>query len=221
MRMSLDALLIGLAFALGACLARSSLCVVAAMQELVEERRATGVLTQALALTAAGAALAGLATVPGHAVLFPADAAVSSSVVIGAVILAAGALVNGGCYLGSILYLGRGRSEFLFTLVGMAASSRLVPSSAWRMMRGDSLRGLADGAPQVACALFLAVALVLVLAAVRNAQRRDEARSLLVRRLATPAVAGALAALLYARHPYFSYGSVLDALAHADAMPVD
>lgn len=50
--------------------------------------------------------------------------------VAGGVLLGLGALLNGGCYLGSITYLGSGNSNFLFTLVGIALSLRLADPSS-------------------------------------------------------------------------------------------
>ena len=218
MSMSADLLLVVLAFVLGACLARRSLCMVAAIREYVVERRLVGVYAQLIALCAAGAVLTLLATALPGVVQLPADRGVSLPVVVGAVILGAGALVNGGCYLGSVLYLGRGRSEFLFTLVGIAAASRLAPASSWLSMQtGAAVRSLMGDPPYLATGVFVLVAVV-----VAAALRGDRVgRRALIRALLGAAITGTIAGLLYARHPHWSYGSVLDALAHADARAID
>ena len=217
--MAADLLLLGLAFALGACLAHTSLCLVAALQAALVERRLQGLCTQLVALCTAGAVLTLLAAALPALVHLPAERGVSFAVIGGAAILGVGALVNGGCYLGSILYLGRGRSDFLFTLVGIAAASRLAPTSYWRSMQSaDTVRSLMGDAPYLAAAVFAAVAAIVVVLALA---RTLDGRRALVRALAVAALTGAIAALLYARHPHWSYGSVLEALAHADVRAID
>ena len=217
--MAADLLLLGLAFALGACLAHTSLCLVAALQAALVERRLQGLCTQLVALCTAGAVLTLLAAALPALVHLPAERGVSFAVIGGAAILGVGALVNGGCYLGSILYLGRGRSDFLFTLVGIAAASRFAPTSCWRSMQSaDTVRSLMGDAPYLAAAVFAAAAAIVVVLALA---RTLDGRRALVRALAVAALTGAIAALLYARHPHWSYGSVLEALAHADVRAID
>ena len=217
--MAADLLLLGLAFALGACLAHTSLCLVAALQAALVERRLQGLCTQLVALCTAGAVLTLLAAALPALVHLPAERGVSFAVIGGAAILGVGALVNGGCYLGSMLYLGRGRSDFLFTLVGIAAASRFAPTSYWRSMQSaDTVRSLMGDAPYLAAAVFAAAAAIVVVLALA---RTLDGRRALVRALAVAALTGAIAALLYARHPHWSYGSVLEALAHADVRAID
>jgi len=195
----IDALLLLLTFALGALLARVSLCAVAAVQQLVRARDGAGVRRLALAASGAGLALLLLAgLVPAH-VWLPADAALTASIVAGGVLLGLGALVNGGCYLGSVLYLGTGNLNFLFTLAGIGAGLRLsmglLPASV------DATRGLrmAMGPAWLLGVSGFAVAIVLL------ARRAGGATRLAL-------LAGVLAGLVYAREPGWSYGALLQAL---------
>ena len=208
--MAADLLLLGLAFALGACLAHTSLCLVAALQAALVERRLQGLCTQLVALCTAGAVLTLLAAALPALVHLPAERGVSLAVIGGAAILGVGALVNGGCYLGSILYLGRGRSDFLFTLVGIAAASRIAPTSYWRSMQSaDTVRSLMGDAPYLAAAVFAAVAAIVVVLALT---RTLDGRRALVRAFAVAALTGGIAALLYARHTASHLAPVLETL---------
>ena len=53
-------------------------------------------------------------------VQMPGEGATPAGAITGGLLLGFGALINGGCYLGSVLYLGSGNLNFLLTLVGIA-----------------------------------------------------------------------------------------------------
>jgi toxin CptA len=198
----IDALLLLLTFALGAALARVSLCAVAGVQRAMSARDYSGLQRLALAASGAGVVLLLLAGLAQGSVLLPGAAPFHAGIIIGGVFLGLGALVNGGCYLGSVLYLGSGNLNFLFTLAGIGAGARVTESLA--LLPAGSAAGarVAMGYAWVGGALgFALLTLVLLWRA------RPAARWLAL-------LAGALAGLVYARHPGWSYGTVLDALAH-------
>jgi hypothetical protein len=204
-----DALLLLLTFALGTTLARVSLCAVAGMQQLLTARDYAGLQRLALAASGAGAALLLLAGVNPARVLLPADAPLHWGIVGGGVLLGVGALLNGGCYLGSVLYLGSGNLNFLLTLVGIALGARAAEFQA--TLRSSAVPGL-----RMAMGPLWVVGLMLfgTLAIAMLGRSRFKGRWL-------AAWAGVLAGLVYARHPAWSYGSVVEALAHGRRSWID
>jgi len=198
---AVDALLLVLSFALGSVLSRLSLCAVAGVQQLIGARDGSGAQRLALAASAAGATLLLLAlALPGR-VLLPGHAPFHAGIIGGGLLLGVGALLNGGCYLGSVLYLGCGNLNFLFTLAGIACGSRWTESVTARMSTVGALRVSMGSLPLAGLAVFALVLLVLL------GRRRLEGRWL-------AAAAGLLGGLVYARHPGWSYGAVLESLTH-------
>jgi hypothetical protein len=198
----IDTLLLLLTFALGAVLARVSLCAVAGVQRAMTARDWSGLQRLALAASGAGIVLLVLAGIAPGSVLLPPAGHLHAGVFAGGVLLGLGALVNGGCYLGSVLYLGSGNLNFLLTLAGIAAGARAAEALA--LLPAGSAAGarIAMGYAWIIGALAFAL---LTLALLWRA--RPAARWLAL-------LAGLLAGLVYARHPGWSYGTVLDTLAH-------
>jgi len=198
----IDALLLLLTFALGAALSRVSLCAVAGVQQAVVARNYAGLQRLALAASSAGVVLLLLAGLARGAVLLPGAVPFHAGVIIGGMLLGAGALLNGGCYLGSVLYLGSGNLNFLFTLAGIGVGARV--SEALALFPGGGAAGprMAMDAAWIAGLTGFAVLIILLLRRARTAA-------------AWFAVcAGVLAGLVYARHPGWSYGTVLESLVH-------
>ncbi len=203
--MTVDVLLLLLTLLLGAALSRVSLCAVAAVQQCVNSREPAGLMRLLLATSAAGIVLLASRGWTPMRMALPGGLPVTLTLISGAVLLGAGALVNGACYLGSVLYLGNGNMNFLFTLVGLGAGARIaaallssqLPSMHATTATAESLRWAGIG--------VFAVLVLLVLS--------DRA----ARRLAIwPLLAGAVAGLVYARHPGWTYGQVIDAVVSAD-----
>jgi toxin CptA len=193
-----DTLLIVLTFALGALLAHVSLCALAGMQQLVQRRQAQGLLRLAVTASAAGVVLLVLNRVHPMQVLLPGAEPWHRDLLLGGALLGIGALINGGCYLGSVQYLGTGNLNFLFTLLGIGAGLRLA--------RPDVLLVATHGAMAMGLTWWLGLlgfSALLLLVLLRAA-----------RLLWWPLLVGGLAGLIYARHPAWSYGRVIDALAH-------
>jgi hypothetical protein len=198
----IDTLLLLLTFALGAVLARVSLCAVAGVQRAMSARDYSGLQRLALAASGAGVVLLVLAGLAPGSVLLPAAAPFHGGIIVGGALLGVGALVNGGCYLGSVLYLGSGNLNFLLTLAGITAGARAAEALALLPAGGAGGARAAMGYAWIAGTLVFALLTVLLLWRARPASRW----------LALGA--GLLAGLVYARHPGWSYGTVLDALAH-------
>jgi hypothetical protein len=196
----IDGLLLLLTFALGALLSRVSLCAVAAVQQFIVGHDAVGLRKLVLAASAAGFSLLLLAGLLPQHVSLPADAPLGFGIVAGGVLLGLGAMINGGCYLGSVLYLGTGNLNFLFTLAGIGLGLRaamsvlphsFVATSGLRMVMGPGwFLGLG----------CFALAIVLLM--------RDRRPHVIGPAL----LAGLLAGLVYARAPGWSYGALLQSL---------
>ena len=197
----IDALLLLLTFSLGAVLSRVSLCAVAGVQQAVLARNFAGLQRLALAAGSAGVVLLLLAGLVPGSVLLPGAGVLGPGVVAGGVLLGVGALLNGGCYLGSVLYLGSGNFNFLFTLVGIGVGARIAVELAHATGMAGVARA-AMGPMWIAGAIGFAL---LVIVLVRRG--RSSAAWLAV-------CAGVLAGLVYARHPAWSYGTVLETLSH-------
>ncbi len=194
-------MLLLLTFVLGALLSRVSLCAVAGMQQAVAYGDLTGLKRLTLATCGAGLSLLLLAGLLPGQVRLPNDMHLHLSLIAGAVLLGLGAMINGGCYLGSVLYLGTGNLNFLFTLLGLGLGLRgaavwsPLPFAATPMFR------MAMGYLWMA-GLGAFVILIVVL----TWRGRGKGQWLAL-------CAGLLAGLVYARHPNWSYGSALEALA--------
>lgn len=187
--------------AFGAVLSRVSLCAVAGVQQAVSARNYAGLQRIALAAGSAGVVLLLLAGLVPGSVLLPGAVPLGASVIVGGMLLGLGALVNGGCYLGSVLYLGSGNFNFLFTLAGIGAGARIAEA----LLPATGMHGAthaAMGPLWIGGAVGFAL---LVIVLVRRG--RSSAAWLAV-------CAGVLAGLVYARHPGWSYGTVLETLAH-------
>jgi uncharacterized protein len=126
----------------------------------------------------------------------------------GGVLLGVGALLNGGCYLGSVLYLGSGNLNFLFTLAGIAGGVRLVESFTGPPGTAAGLRTMMGPWPLAGLGVFVLIVGLLL------SRRRFQGRWL-------AAAAGLLGGLVYARHPGWSYGAVLESLAQGALSAMD
>jgi len=206
--MSIDVLLLIFTVLLGAALSRVSLCAVAAVQRCVVARDYTGVQRLLIAASAAGIVLLACSAWAPMRSGLPGGLPITPALLCGALLLGAGALLNGACYLGSVLYLGNGNMNFLFTLLGLGTGSWAAGHWHGALATASASATGTAAVPAAlrwaAFALFALLALLLLSGRVRR------------RTLAWAALAGVVAGLVYARHPGWSYGQVIDALAGGD-----
>ena len=195
-----DGLLLLLTFALGALLSRVSLCAVAAMQQLVVGRSASGLGRLLLATSGAGLSLLLLAGLLPGSVWLPVDAPLRAGLIAGGALLGLGALINGGCYLGSVLYLGTGNLNFLFTLAGIGIGLRAMAALFPASIGVTSGLHMASGLAWITGVCVCALAILLLIRTNRIASRW------------LVLLTGLLAGLVYARRPGWSYGGLLQAL---------
>ena len=213
--------LIIVAFAIGASMARASLCSVACLQQLLVERRTDGILRLGIAISAAGLMLLTLAATARGSVRLPLDPPVTRSAIAGGVLLGVGSIVNGGCYLGALTYVSRGNLTFLLTFVGLLAVLRHA-TGPMRVAAFDVTRlpmSREEFAGLVAFALLLLIAAVAT-RRVSNWSPAPRSREVVTAAIAA-ALTGLLAGLFYASNPNWNYTSILGALAIADRRGIE
>lgn len=120
--LSTGAVLLALAcvFAMGYAIQRGGTCTVAAVEEIVDKRRARrlGAMLEASLWVAGGLALAAIAQ---QMPAMPATYAVGPWTFVGGVLLGVGAWVNGACVFGAIARFGSGQWAYAMTPVGFYA----------------------------------------------------------------------------------------------------
>ena len=211
-----DFFTLGIAVGLGWCLARAALCAVAATQEAVQSQQPTGLYMQIVAVTTTAVVLLSLSIWMADVGRLPGDGGTRLTVALAAIVMAIGALVNGGCYFGSIMYLGRGKANFLFSLLGIALAARVSLPEQWGIATPASLRPQPGNT--VLCAAILGFALV-ALCTIR-ALRRDQGNAI-NSRLGQTLLAGVFAGTLMIHAPGWGYGILLNAIGHLGRVPFD
>jgi len=194
-----------LTFLLGAALSQVSLCAVAAVQQWVVTGQAVGMHRLLVAASSAGVVLLVLSRCLPETALLPRDLPINVSLVLGSVLLGIGALLNGACYLGSVLYLGSGNMNFLFTLIGLGLGMRCSELAG-------AVAAAASSQPVTLTRPLWWAGLVTYVLVVSLSLWLTRAR----RAVIWPLCTGLFAALVYACRPGWSYGQLIDSLAHAD-----
>ena len=177
----------------------------AGVQQCLRERGPGGLRPMLVATCAAGLGLLSLALLRPAGVVLPAQLPLAPGLLAGGALLGAGALLNGACYLGSVQYLGRGNPNFLLTMLGLGLAARSAAGGtpmAMRMVAGSAGR-MPDASVAIAGLALFAVLLSLPMRGARSAA------------VYAAAAAGLVAAGIYAWHPAWSYGVVVESLVHA------
>ena len=108
-----------LAFVVGLCIQRASVCAVRATEQWVYHRRTSRLRAFFSAAAWSGLVILPLAWLfPGSAMLAE-DAPVTWTVLVGGALFGIGAALNGACVLGTVAQLTRGRTDYLATLAGI------------------------------------------------------------------------------------------------------
>ena len=134
---------LGCAALMGFAIQRGATCMVAAVGEVVTERR----LSRFVALLEAGIWVAGgliVARLFGGLVMPPADYPLTAATVTGGLLLGLGALVNRACVFGAIARIGSGEWAYLLTPVGFFLGcwgAHAVTVIAFPMRASASLSG--------------------------------------------------------------------------------
>lgn len=116
-----------LAAFMGIAIQRGGTCTVAAVEEIMVQRRATRLLAMLLAaLWVAG--LITLARAAGLSMIEPLGYRASAITVLGGAVLGLGAWINGACAFGSVARLGAGNWAFLATPLGFLIGAAVLPA---------------------------------------------------------------------------------------------
>ncbi len=201
---------------LGFSLVRANSCSVASTRRLVIERRADWLLGLLVAISWAGLVLLGFAFLTPLNLRFPADLPITFSLVAGSVLLGAGALLNKGCFLGSVSQLCRGNLNYLLTLAGIAAALGMFGQAS---DGADAVRG-GSAAEAIAtiyltwsgCLAALLFAVMACYSVIKLRRRRTAPMMALV-------MVGISGGVIYALNPDWSYTSVLDRAIHGQLTP--
>jgi uncharacterized protein len=107
------------AFLMGYSVNQGSTCAVAAAKELVDQRQGKMLTGFAIAIGTAGVICLPLAWISGGTVHLARDAGISGSLILGAVLLGIGALINDACLFGTLSRIGHGEVRFFALPVGL------------------------------------------------------------------------------------------------------
>jgi uncharacterized protein len=211
-----DISLLILAATLGWALARAGLCAVAATKEAVVEGRPTALLLKLFVALTIMAAYGGLTLASGSLGRYPGADGLLGAVIAGAAIMGLGTIINGGCYFGSLVYIGRGNSDYLFTLVGIAVAARIGLAMRFGLDSHAELRPSPTPTVLVTVVIIAVVIGLLVLFTLRR-----EASAAVDARLRNGLLAGLAATALFVHLPGWNYAGVLASLGHADQRGFD
>jgi hypothetical protein len=120
---------VSLGFLIGLAVGQASTCAVTAAKEIVEHRRARLLAGFLIAGGVAGLLCLPLAWTVGMRAGLPPETAVGGALAAGALLLAAGALVNDACLLGTLARLSQGEVRFLGVPVGLAIGYVVVTAA--------------------------------------------------------------------------------------------
>lgn len=206
---SLDLLSIVLAAGMGFGLARAGLCLVATTVDLVAKKNPLGCGMQALTISLMGIFLILSTLIRSGSFSAPQTENAILHVLLGASILALGFAINGGCYLGSVAYIGQGKANFLFTLVGIYLADRFSVAAAFGLKAKEIIEPLPMATAAWIGALCFMALLALAIYVLRpkwlTARKRIWGAT-----IAVPA-----AALMLSLHPGWGYGATLAGLAQS------
>lgn len=204
---------IPLAFILGFALSRVATCTVAATGRWVDEGKMDWLFGLLVVASWAAIILFLLVEWTGRAHL-PLDIALNGQLFFGAVLMGLGAMINRGCFIGTVGYIGTGKFSYILSFVGLGFALWLA--------RGDvlDLFGLVEFLPrttiaqspvkQVALGLFALVALIsLWLALVRRNRTY----------LALIAI-GICASIIYGTRPEWAYTALLNSFLQGQGLSV-
>ncbi len=116
-----------LAFILGFSLGRVATCTVAAAGRWAEEGKTDWLFGLLVVASWAAIVLFALVELTGRAHL-PLDIVIGPKMFFGAALMGIGALINRGCFVGTVGYIGTGKFSYILSFVGLATALYLARS---------------------------------------------------------------------------------------------
>jgi len=209
----ISVLVIPLAFILGFALVRAATCTVAATGRWINDGKLDWLFGLLIVCSWAGLVLFLLLQYSGRAHI-PVDIEIGPQLFIGAAVMGVGALINQGCFVGTIGYIGNGKFSYLLTFVGLAIALFFMRMDAVdlfdpvetkaRVAIGDSIT---KQAAVIGFALLGLISLWLIIA------KRNMAMLALL-------TIGTSAAMIYGTRPEWSYAAVLNSLIAGQGLSV-
>lgn len=207
----IDLLLLIVATTLGWALARGGLCAVAAMQEGVMHGRFAALWLKLTVVMVVTCALGGLNLLTGSIGSYAGGGGALHVSALAAAFMAIGTMINGGCYFGSFLYVCRGRSDYMMTLLGIMLASRFSIAMTAGLFAHKTLTPVPGPSSLAAVTVVaLLIATLAIFAALRSGGNLIRAR------LNNILLAGVAAAVIYLIKPGWSYGGVFASLGTLD-----
>lgn len=183
-------------------------CGVVAVRNWLERRDARLLVGFAVATGAATLVCLPLAWLLGRGSTLPGNAPLGMALLLGAVLLGAGAVVNGACLVGSLWRMGNGEVHLIGLPLGIVAGDMLGEMLNLRVMVPTSR----FAHPDIAGLLLVAAGALLLLAAWHWLRRQGpDARRLAV----TMALMGGAGSLLFVVLPGWTWADVVNHQAHA------
>jgi hypothetical protein len=198
---------IALGFLIGHAVGQASTCAVTAAKEIVHHRRARLLAGFLVASGVAGLLCLPLAWTVGMRAGLPPEAGIGGVLIGGALLLAAGALVNDACLFGTLARLSQGEVRFLGVPVGLFIGYALVTTSE---LEPVTLSSNLFGRPSAPAILLIVASAVLLATGWAVLNRGGDAGSPGRWRLRTSMlVLGGAGALLFVLTPGWTYSEAV------------
>ena len=206
-------LIIPLAFILGFALGRVTTCTVAATDRWVSEGKADWMCGLVVVLSWSGVVLFLLLIYTGQ-VHIPVDIELRASLFIGAILLGLGALINRGCFVGTVAYIGTGHFVYLFSFVGLGLGMWLAGDNMLDLFGPNTPteRTLATNS-QIKQVVVFGFSCITLLSLWLLVFRRDMTMLYLL-------TIGICAALIYGTTPEWSYAAVINSFINGQGLSV-
>lgn len=198
-------LIVPLAFLLGFALVRAATCTVAATMRWIGEGKMDWLFGLLIVASWAGLVLFLLLQYSGRAHI-PVDIEIGWQLFFGAAIMGIGALINRGCFVGTVGYIGAGKFSYVLTFVGLALAMLLLRVDMLNPFDPVVTKGrTAIEDSIVKQGVLLGFAALCLLSLWLIIARRNMAMLALL-------TIGITAALIYGTRPEWSYAAVLNSL---------
>lgn len=206
-------LIVPLAFILGFALVRAATCTVAATMRWVGEGKTDWLFGLLIVASWAGLVLFLLLQYSGRAHI-PVDIDIGWPLFAGAAIMGLGAIINKGCFVGTVGYIGAGKFSYLLTFVGLALAMLLLRADLFDLVDPVTYKkripfeeSLTKQVTVGGFALLALVSLYLIII------KRNMAMLALL-------TIGITAAFIYGTRPEWSYAAVLNSLLSGQGLSV-
>jgi len=205
--------IIPLAFLLGFALSRVATCTVAATDRWINQGKLDWLGGLVVVMSWSGLVLFYLLLYSGRAHI-PVDIEIRSSLFIGAIFMGLGALINKGCFVGTIGYIGTGQFSYLLSFVGLGLAMWLAGNNMLDLFDPvtPKKRTLIPDDP-----LKQAVVMGFVMICIFSLWKLVMKRNLAMLALLT---IGISAALMFGTRPEWAYAAVLNSFINGQGLSV-